>query len=500
MNVPAVLKASALAAALVLATLAPGPRLEAAPARLPAISEAVELALRESAQAAIARSQLEAAAAAGANLEAALLGWRLDAVLEETVNRSELLPSLPNGDPLNTFTAALSVRKALGVSGTTALALEESRIQRERAEREYEASLRDIAVTAFEAYRQLELALVQQRVLERAVELSQKSLEVAKSQAELGAAAETKVREASLAYEEAVQRRDGSRRLFDIAWQRLARLLGLAAGSIDALEIEAISVERALDMIESRHPAFWPDQPLPWSWSLDELIALAQENRPETQSAREGVALAKLGVEKVKLDARPDVQFTASATWPEKVRASLTLDDEWVAHGSLSAWRYNHQEFQPGQEPIPAPKNDVDWSIGVRVTVNLWDGGASRTAALRAERLVEQAELGLDEARHAVALDVQRRYAELQTAWESLLIASRRVEAARLSVANEASRAALGMSSELEIDSAELNLWQAAAGAISARFDYELALLRLAAAVALDLETFREIVRGLEGW
>jgi len=491
----------ALIVAVVLAFLlpAPSPQVQASQVWIPTAPEAVALAVQQSAQAAIARAQLEAAMAGAINVEAMLLGWRFDGLIDDTLTRSEQLSQLLD-DPLNTVSATVAIRKALGVAGTTALALEENRLQRERAEREYAGSLREIGVTAFEAYRQLELALIQYRILERSVDLTKRSLDMAEDQAALGAQSEAQVREARLAHQEALQRRDASRRLLDIAWQRLARLLGLDASVIDILDIDVIGVDEALEMIAARHPAFWPESASPWPWSLEQLIILAQENRPEVQSAREGLALAQLGVEKTKLDRKPDVQLTASATWPEKIRASVTLDDEWVAQGTLSAWRFN-QAIPPALSQVTqAPQHDVDWSVGVRVTLNLWDAGAHRAAAYRAEQLVRQAELGLDEALHGVALDVERRYAELQSAYEALHIASERASVARLNLEAEVQKASLGMSSELQIDAATINLWQAVVGAISARFDYELSLLRLAAAVAFDLETFGKIVEGLQGW
>lgn len=470
--------------------------------QVPTVSEAVALALRNSAQAAIARAQLEAAVAGSVNMETALLGWRFDGVLDDTLNQSEQLASIPAlaGDPLNTLSATLAVRKALGVAGTTALALEESRLQRARAEREYVGALRELAVSAYEAYRQLELALIQYRLLERAVDLSRDSLEAAREQEALGAQSPVQVGEARLAYQEALQRRDAARRLLDIAWQRLARLLGMDASDVDILDVDVIGIDDALAMIDSGHPAFWPEQPLPWTWTLDELVALARENRPEVQSARDGVALATLGLDKVKLDQRPDVQLTASATWPDQVRASITLDDEWVAQGTLSHWRFSPSIPNAPSQLTQAPAKDVDWSVGLRVTVNLWDGGASKAAVYRAEQTVRQAELGLDEALHGVALDVERRFAELQSAYEALLLATERAGIARLNAGMESAKEALGMSSRLHVDAATVNLWQAVTGAISARFDYEIAVLKLAAAAAFDLETLGRIIQDIEGW
>lgn len=500
MNTRAALFLMVLAAALALPLpAAPAPAV-AAPVEIPTAAEAVGLALRESPQAAIARAQLEAALAASVNLESMLLGWRFDAVLDDTLSRSEQLAPVLGGDPLNTFSATVAARKALAVRGSTALALEEARLQREQAERDYLARLREIGVTAYEAYRQLELALIRHRILERAVALTRDSLEAAEEQAVLGAHTEAQVRAARLAHEEAVQRRDASRRLLDIAWQRLARLLGLDPAGVDILDLDVIEVEEALEMIAGRHPAFWPERAVPWQESLEELVERAKANRPEVQNARAGVALARLGVEKVKLDRRPDIQLTAGATWPGQIRASLTVDDEGVAQASVTGWRFDRAIPSELSAVTQAPKDEVDWSLGIRVTYNLWDSGASRAAAHRAGQLLRQAELGLDEALHGVALDVEGRHAELVSAYEALLMASERALLAHLELETEEAKAALGMSSRLQVDAAAMQLWQAVAAAVSARFDYELAVVRLAAAAAWDLETLSQIVHGLQGW
>ena len=212
------------------------------------------------------------------------------------------------------------------------------------------------------------------------------------------------------------------------------------------------------------------------------------------------MALARLGVEKVKLDRRPDIQLTAGATWPGQIRASLTVDDEGVAQASVTGWRFDRAIPSELSAVTQAPKDEVDWSLGIRVTYNLWDSGASRAAAHRAGQLLRQAELGLDEALHGVALDVEGRHAELVSAYEALLMASERALLAHLELETEEAKAALGMSSRLQVDAAAMQLWQAVAAAVSARFDYELAVVRLAAAAAWDLETLSQIVHGLQGW
>lgn len=476
--------------------------------KVPTAAEAVRLALTNSSEAAIARAQLEAAHAGAFHLRAALLGWRFDGVVDDTLSESEALknikvqdqpPIVVSIDRLNAASATLAVRKALAAGGTNKLALEESRIQLARAEREYTDNLRQIALTAYEAYRQLELALIQYRILERSVALTQDSLDVARDQYEAGAQSLARLEEARLAHQEALKQQEAARRMLEIAWIRLTRLLGLDPQATDILAIDVLSVDEALEMILGQDPAFWPEAPFPWEWSLDELVALAEANRPEVQGAHDAIALAELGIEKVKLDRRPNIELTANATWPEKIRASLSINNDWVAQGTLSAWRLSEDM----RVPIPsyqAPENDVDWDVGVRVTFNLWDAGAGKADAHRARQGRLQAELGLDQARHGVQLDVQRRHAEAQSAYDALILAGERVRVAHMDLEAERQRAALGISPPLQVDAATLELWQAVAAAISARFDYEVALLQLARAAAFDLESLLEITDGLQGW
>ena len=238
--------------------------------------------------------------------------------------------------------------------------------------------------------------------------------------------------------------------MLDIAWLRLARLLGLDPEETDILEIDVLSVDQALQMIVERDPAFQPADPVPWPWSLDESVAIALGSRGEILTARDAVELARLGVEKVRLDRRANVQLTANATWPDQIRASLTLDNDWVAQGTVSAWRFNHDLSDSNSRAIrQAPDDDVEWDIGVRVTLNLWDSGASRAGAHQAEQRVNQAELGLDQARHGITLEVQSRYAEAQSAYDALLVAAERARIALLELESEEQKAALGMSSPL---------------------------------------------------
>lgn len=464
--------------------------------KVPTAAEAVRLALVNSTEAAAARAELEAALAGDIQLRSALLGWRFDAVLDDTLSQSESLKSL-GVDALNTLTGTIAVRKALTAHGTTRLALDESRIQLARAQREYTDQMRQIAVTAYEAYRQLELALIQYRVLQRAVTLTQDALDVARDQHRAGALAPARVQEAWLNHQEALSRQETARRMLDIAWLRLAHLLGLDPEATDILDVDVLSVDEAVEMILARDAAFWPQAPFPWEWSLDELLAQAEQNRPEVLAAQDAVVLAELGAQKVKLDQRPSVELTANATWPEKVRVSLSLDNDWVTQGTISAWRMSDDVPLPN---LPVPENDVDWDVGVRVTFNLWDSGAAKAAAYQAEERRRQAELGVEKARQGIRLDVQRRHAEAKSAYDALILAAERARIAHMDLEAEKQRAALGLSPPIQVDSTTLDLWQAVVSAVSARFDYEIALLQLARAVAWDLESLLDLTDRLQGW
>lgn len=488
---------------LMIALLAPAIGAGAEGVTVPTAGEAVRLALVHSTEAAMARSRLEAALAGDASLRAALLGWRFDGVVDDTLTENESFDTLPFIDSsLNTISATLAIRKALGVAGTTKLALEESRLQAERAAREYAGDLSQIVLTAYEAYRQLELALIQYRLLERSVALTYDSLSVAEDQYAAGAQSHARLEEARVAHKEALKNQEAAARMLNIAWLRLAKLLGIDPHEADILEIDVLSVDAALEMIVKGHRVFWPERAVPWEWSVDEAIEIALENRPEVLGARDAVQLAQLGVEKVRLDRRPTIQLTANATSHEQVRASLTLDNDWIAQGTLTMWRFN--------EDIPkdsnfssirqAPEDGVNWDLGVRVTFNLWDSGASRAGQYQAEQAVNQATLGVDQARHGITLDVQTRYAEAESAYDALLIAVERVQIALLDLETEEQKAAWGTSSPLQVDAATIELWQSVIGAISARFEYENAVLKLAHATGVQLENLLEIVDELQGW
>lgn len=479
---------------------------------VPTAGEAVRLALVNSSEAAMAKARLEAALAGDASLRAALLGWRFDAVFDDTVTETETLKAINDPHPvplidlpLNTLSATLAIRKALGAAGTTKLALDESRLQAERATRDYGAELRQIALTAYEAYRQLELALIQYRILQRSVDLTRDALDVAEDQYASGAQSEARLEEARVAHREAQNGLAAASRMLDIAWLRLARLLGLDPEKADILDIEVLSVEEALQMIVEDHPVFRPESAVPWRWSVDEAVEIALDSRPEILGARDAVQLARLGVEKVKLDRRPTIQLSANATTEDQIRASLTMDNDWVVQGSLTAWWFDQdmpKSFPDGSSnPVrQAPSDGINWDIGIRVTYNLWDSGASRAGQHQAEQAVVQAELGLEQARHGITLDVQSRYAEVQSAYDSLLIASQRAKIALLDLETEEQKAALGTSSPLQVDAAKMELWQKVIGAVSARFEYENAVLRLAQAVGLGLEDVLETVDDLQGW
>jgi outer membrane protein len=112
-------------------------------------------------------------------------------------------------------------------------------------------------------------------------------------------------------------------------------------------------------------------------------------------------------------------------------------------------------------------------SVGVGVSVPIFDRGAAANATRRAEIQADNERLQLETLQQDVALQVRRSYLDFQTAKEQLLNAQAQLRAAELALQTSQDRYQAGASTLVELTQARATQVQAASQLVSARYNLQ---------------------------
>ncbi|WP_019588084.1 TolC family protein [Deinococcus apachensis] len=207
---------------------------------------------------------------------------------------------------------------------------------------------------------------------------------------------------------------------------------------------------------------------------LDALVARALTGRPEVARAGNDLADARARVQAAQLDARlPDL--TASAQYGELAGAQGTAGR--VVGASLNA----KTGVLAGQISVPlrdSGERPTGLALGLSGSFPVVGGGKG-TALASAEVGVQAATLALETARQSVDLEVRQRYADLQSARDSLSSAQSGLIRAQAALTTAQARLGAGLVTELDVQSAQLNVAQAQLALDNAVVNAYLASLRL---------------------
>jgi outer membrane protein TolC len=193
-----------------------------------------------------------------------------------------------------------------------------------------------------------------------------------------------------------------------------------------------------------------PTAPPTLALTLDRSIARAIDARPELKAARDRVAAAD------------EQRKAAHHTYFPDVRA-------------IAAWQHltGVQPFQPEDEEY----------VGLRLSWNVWDWGATRDAVREAEANESRARIGADALADQVKLDVRQRWLEAKAAYDSIAEASTQQQTAEEALRLQKVRFEAGAATTTDVLDAETDAAKARLSLAIARYDYYLALFQLARAV-----------------
>jgi outer membrane protein TolC len=188
-----------------------------------------------------------------------------------------------------------------------------------------------------------------------------------------------------------------------------------------------------------------------WNKDLETSIILAFQNRPELQQQlaqrniseqqRRG-ALAALG---------PQVSFIASYNLLDQFDDGVSVTD--------------------------------GYSVGVRASLNLYDGGAARARAAQAQTNVAIAETLFSERRNQIRFEVEQAFSIQRASLENVQTANAALEQAREALRLARLRFQAGVGTQTDVINSENDLTRAEGNRITAILDYNRALAQLQRAV-----------------
>lgn len=125
------------------------------------------------------------------------------------------------------------------------------------------------------------------------------------------------------------------------------------------------------------------------------------------------------------------------------------------------------------------------WFYGITGTWNIFDGFETYGNVKQARAQLESAKINYDDSVQQVELEVQRAYANLETARETIRSQLKNIEQAREALRLATERLAAGAGTQLDVLNARLQLTQARTTEIRSRADYNSFLAEFARATAI---------------
>jgi OMF family outer membrane factor len=184
-----------------------------------------------------------------------------------------------------------------------------------------------------------------------------------------------------------------------------------------------------------------------WNRSLEESIVLAFQNRPELQQqlAQRNIseqqrrqALATLG---------PQLSFVANYNLLDQFDDSVSVTD--------------------------------GYSVGLRASLNLFDGGAAKARAAQARSNIAIAETQFGEQRNQIRFQVEQAFATQQSNLENVQTANAALEQAREALRLARLRFQAGVGTQTDVINSENDLTRAEGNRVTAILEYNRALARL---------------------
>lgn len=194
-------------------------------------------------------------------------------------------------------------------------------------------------------------------------------------------------------------------------------------------------------------------EPTPLVYTREQLIDMADRGAPSIQTARAATDAAESAVSSARSGYLPSLSFSGG-------------------------WAWSDQEFPP---------TDRSWSISLRGSYPLFNGFQRETQVYQAQARADLASAQERATRLNLRSDLEAAYSSAQAAQAGIDLALQSVELSEESLRVEQERYRLGLSTILDLQTAQITLSQAEVDLVQRRFDYQLALAQLEALLGQEL-------------
>ena len=336
---------------------------------------------------------------------------------------------------VNTFNAGFGIRYLLFDGGVRSAGVRGAEAELLSADFKHNAAMRDVALAVEEAYYMLLAARQLERVAGDTVRKARYHVDVASARHNNGIVARSDVLKAETGKAEADLTLVRARSLVRIAHGRLAAAMGLSPSEVFNIA----------DLPEDAHEQEMID--------VRELMAQAAKNRPELRSALSLAESKRTGIEGARARHWPEIAVDAGYGWKDRT-------------------------YVPEEN---------EWSVGLGISVPLFDGFDRRYSLRHAQAGFRKAVAEYEKLLREVELEVWIAYARLTEAGQAIKAAAALVSSARQSALAAEGEYKNGTGSVIGVTDAQTALTAAEVQLVRARLDWYTAMARLERAVGKSL-------------
>ncbi|HLP88649.1 MAG TPA: TolC family protein [Nostocaceae cyanobacterium] len=348
-------------------------------------------------------------------------------------------PNFPDAPSRTSFSGDVQLQYPIFTSGRRLAAIREAEENVRIRELRVESQAEEIRFNVATAYYDLQERDEQVRIAQSAVENAQASLRDAQALERAGVGTRFDVLRSQVNLANAQQDLTNALANQQIGRRRLATLLNIP----QSINISAADPVKIAGL---------------WNTTLEQSIILAYQNRTELQESLAQRNISKQQGIQALAATRPQVSLFANYDLLDVFNDSFDITD--------------------------------GYSLGVRATIRLFDGGAARARANQAKTNIEIAETQFAEQRNQIRFQVEQAYARQLSNLDNVQTANAALEQARESLRLARLRFQAGVGTQTDVINAENDLTRAEGNRLTAILNYNRALAELQRSV-----TFRAIAQ-----
>jgi outer membrane protein TolC len=343
----------------------------------------------------------------------------------------------PDAQAESSFDGQAQLNYDLYTSGRRQAAIQQAEEQVRRAELAVETRAEEIRLNVARNYYDLQQADEEVRIRQSAVGNAQASLRDAQALERAGVGTRFDVLRSQVNLANAQQNLTNALSQQETARRRLAALLNIP----QSVNISAADPVKLAGL---------------WNQTLEESIVLAYQNRGEIQDLLVQRNISELQRRQALAALGPQISLFATYDLLDVFNDNVSVAD--------------------------------GYSLGVRATLSLYDGGAAKARAAQAKSNIAIAETRFSQQRNEVRFQVEQAFSSQRSSLENVQTANAALEQARESLRLARLRFQAGVGTQTDVINAENDLTQAEGNRIRAILDYNRALVQLQRSV-----TFRAL-------